>query len=331
MIKKMVSMFVILVVSIGLVGAAGTNETSAEKEVTLRIASAFEQNTSMLRAAQRFSELVQQRSNGSIKVQIFPGGVMGGEKDNLESVEIGELEMGVFGTFPIVTLARDYSFFDAPFIFRDKDHYYAVWNGELGDEVRKIFTENHDIQVLGIMGRGYRHITSNKPLNSVDDLKGMKIRMGQSKPFIDAFTSIGAVVVPIALPELFTSLSQGVVSGSDGPFDQIYSYKLYEVQTHLALTGHLYATSMWLINDTFFNSLSKAQQEIITTAAKEALLFGDEQTAIDETKLLDELKAAGMQVTKPAYAPFQEKARPALVKLFSESWPVATWDEISAY
>src|SRR4051812_40304746 len=136
-----------------------------DKKVTLRIASAFDQNTDMMQAAKRFGDLVKERSKGSIDVKMFAGGQMGGEKDNLEALKIGELEMGVFGTYPIVTLAPKYSFFDAPFVFRDRDHVYKVWAGKLGDDVRDIFVKSHSIHSLGMMGRGYRHITSNTPIN----------------------------------------------------------------------------------------------------------------------------------------------------------------------
>jgi len=180
-----------------------------------------------------------------------------------------------------------------------------------------------------MMGRGYRHLTSNTPINAVDDLKGVKIRMGQSKPFIDAFSQLGAVVVPIALPELFTSLKLGVVSASDGPFDQIYTFKLQEAQKNLAIIGHLYATSLWLMNDAAYRKLSPKQREAFDQAAKEALAYGDELSAKSEEALLGKLKEAGMQVTKPDYAPFMAKAKPAIDKLFAELWSVTTADEIA--
>jgi TRAP-type transport system periplasmic protein len=311
-----------------LIGAAGAQ--AQDKPVTLRIASAFDQSTDMLKAAARFGELVKERSKGSIDIKIFAGGQMGGEKDNLEALKLGELDMAVFGTFPIVTLAPKYSFFDAPFVFRDRDHVYKAWAGKLGDEVREIFRKQHGIRSVGMMGRGYRHITSNAPINAVDDLKGVKIRMGQSKPFIDAFTSVGAVVVPIALPELFTSLKLGVVSASDGPFDQIYTFKLQEAQKYLAITGHLYATSLWLMNDRVYQGLSANQRAIVDQAAKEALGHGDELATKSEQELLAKLQAAGMQVTRPDVAPFMAKAKPALDKLFAELWSVTTADQVAA-
>jgi tripartite ATP-independent transporter DctP family solute receptor len=300
-----------------------------DKPVTIRIASAFEPSTDMMQAAKRFADLVKERSKGSIDVKLFPGGQMGGEKDIVEALKIGELEMGVLGTYPIVSLTPKYSFFDAPFVFRDKEHVYKAWSGKLGEEVREIFRKQHGIRAVGMMGRGYRHITSNTPINSVDDLKGMKIRMGQSKPFINAFSATGAVVVPIALPELFTSLKLGVVSASDGPFDQIASFKLNEAQKYIAVTGHLYATSLWLMNDKFYDSLSANQKQIVDAAAKEALTYGDELSAASEKALGDKLQQAGMQFTKPDVAPFMAKAKPAIDKLFAEEWSVTTADEIA--
>jgi len=299
-----------------------------DKPVTLRLASAFDEKTDMMQAAKRLADLLKERTGGSVDVKIFAGGQMGGEKDNLEALKLGELDIGVFGTFPIVTLAPKYSFFDAPFVFRDKDHVYKTWNSKLGDGVRQVF-EASGIHTLGMMGRGYRHITSNTPINSVDDLKGVKIRMGQSKPFIDAFSQIGAIVVPIALPELFTSLKLGVVSASDGPFDQIYTFKLQEAQKNLAITGHLYATSLWLMNDGAYKKLSAKQREVFDQSVKEALAYGDQLSAKSEEELLGKLKEAGMQVTKPDYASFMEKAKPAIDKLFKESWSVTTADEIA--
>jgi len=121
----------------------------------------------------------------------------------------------------------------------------------------------------------------------------------------------------------------GVVSASDGPFDQIYTFKLQEAQKNLAITGHLYATSLWLMNDAAYRKLSPKQREAFDQAAKEALAYGDELSAKSEEALLGKLKEAGMQVTKPDYAPFMAKAKPAIDKLFAELWSVTTADEIA--
>lgn len=312
-----------------------TQETEAAAEtagemIEFRIVSPYDTNTSMLEAAKGFSDELLEKSGGTLKATIYAAGVMGGEQETLEAIKMGEIEMAVMGTYPIVTLAPEYGFFDAPFVFRDRDHYFNAWNGELGDQVREIFKNNH-IKTLGLMGRGYRHITSNEPINSVEDLKGMKMRMGQSTPFINAFTEIGAVVVPIALPELFTSLQMGVVSASEGPFDQIYSYKLYEVQKSLALSGHLYATSLWLANDDFYGKLTDEQKKLVDECAEKWLTEGTKKSDEAEEKLLQTLKDEGMTVTEPDTIELRQKALPAIEKMFESDWTVTTIDEIEQY
>jgi TRAP-type C4-dicarboxylate transport system substrate-binding protein len=305
-----------------------TAAIAQDRPVTLRLASAFDEKTDMMQAAKKLADLMKERTGGTGRHQAFAGGQMGGEKDNLEALKLGELDIGVFGTFPdrdaraqILVLRR---------ALRVPRQGPRLQDLELEARRRRApGLQTNGIHTLGMMGRGYRHITSNQPINTVDDLKGVKIRMGQSKPFIDAFSSIGAVVVPIALPELFTSLKLGVVSASDGPFDQIYTFKLQEAQKNLAITGHLYATSLWLMNDAAYKKLSAKQRETFDQAVKEAIAYGDELSAKSEEDLLGKLKAAGMQVTKPDYAPFMAKAKPAIDKLFQDSWSVTTADEIA--
>ena len=128
---------------------------------------------------------------------------------------------------------------------------------------------------------------------------------------------------------MITSLKLGVVSASDGPFDQIASFKLQEAQKYIAITGHLYATSIWLMNDRFYEGLSVQQQQVVDQAAKEALAYGDELSAASEEALRKQLEDAGMKFTKPDYAAFMAKTKPAIDKLFTELWSVTTADEIA--
>ena len=109
------------------IALCATHAAAQERAVTLRLASAFDEKTDMIQAARKLADLMKERTGGTVDIKIFAGGQMGGEKDNLEALRLGELDIGVFGTFPIVTLAPKYSFFDAPFVFRDKDHVYKSW------------------------------------------------------------------------------------------------------------------------------------------------------------------------------------------------------------
>lgn len=150
--------------------------------------------------------------------------------------------------------------FDAPFIFENAEHMMNTWDGELGDEMRALMEEN-GLTMIGRMGRGYRYITSNELVESVEDMHKLTIRTSTSKPYVDTLGALGAVTVPLALTELFTSLQMGVVDASEGPMDQIVGYKLYEVQDHIALSGHAYSLSCWIMNSDFYQGLDPAYQK----------------------------------------------------------------------
>ncbi len=317
------------VVSLTVAVLLAVGQAWAAQEI--KIAITYDQKTPMVMAANKFAELVNAKSKGELEVKVYPNGVMGGEKENLDALMLGELEMSVFGGLHIATLTPAYSFFDAPFVFRDRDHYYKVFNGELGGKMKKILSEKFNLHTMGLMGRGYRHITSSRPVNSVADLTGLKMRMGQSRPFIESFAQLGAVVIPIALPELFTSLKMGVVEGSEGPYEQIYTYKLQEVQKYIAISGHLYAAASFLMNREFRDDLSDANRKIVDESIAEALKYGDDLALKAEDDFRQKLADAGMTFTKPDMEPFRVKVKPALDKLFKDLWSVTTLEEISKY
>ncbi|MDR1534448.1 MAG: TRAP transporter substrate-binding protein [Planctomycetota bacterium] len=298
----------------------------AAQEVKLAVT--FDQATPMVQAARKFAELWEGRTGGAYKINIYPGGVMGGEKDNLDALMLGELEMGIFGGMHIATLTPGYSFFDCPFLFLDRDHYLRVINGRLGQGMKDIFADKFGLKYVGVTGRGYRHITSNKPVYGPDDLKGLKMRMGQTKPYLETFSGIGAVTIPIALPELFTSLKMGVVESSEGPYEQIWTYKLQEVQTYIAITGHTYAAAHFVVNKAFYDDLPDRDRKLFDECMAEAMEFGLRRAAEEENVFKSNLEKAGVKFTEAPLKPFIERATPALRKLFAELWRVTTLEEI---
>ena len=294
----------------------------------VKLAVTFDQATPMVQAARKFAELWESKSNGAYKVNIYPGGVMGGEKDNLDALMLGELEMSIFGGMHIATLTPAYSFFDCPFLFRDKEHYLRVINGKLGQGMKDIFANQFGLQYVGVSGRGYRHISSNKPVYGPDDLKSVKMRMGQTKPYLETFTAIGAVTIPIALPELFTSLKMGVVESSEGPYEQLWTYKLQEVQTHIAITGHCYSAAHFVANKEFYDNLPAQDRKTFDECMAEAMEFGLQRAAEEENVFKENLEKSGVTFTTAPLQPFIDKAAPALRSLFAELWQVTTFEEI---
>lgn len=314
-----------LVLSVFLVGVVQA------AEVTIRLGSAFEPTHILCQAAQKFKELVEERSNGAIEVQLFLGGVMGSEEECTEAVSIGALEMQVGGGLPIKTFAPQYYFFDSPYVMRDWNHFQRVWASPLGEKAREEVIKNGNTMYLGIVYRGLRHLTANKPVYTPDDLKGIKLRLPQLPTWVKVWEAIGASTVPIALTELFTALQTGVADASEGDVTQILSFRLYEVQKYLMLTGHLVQTGGLTINKPFFDKLKKEYQDIILQAGKEATEWASNIIVAKEEELIKELEAKGMQLIQPDVNAFREKAKPAVEELFKTEWPVTTWDEVLSY
>jgi len=300
-------------------------------EITIRLGSAFEPTHILCQAAEKFKALVEKRSNGAIEVQLFLGGAMGSEEECTEAVSIGALEMQVGGGLPIKTFAPQYYFFDSPYVMRDWNHFQRVWAGPLGEKAREELIKKGNTMYLGVVYRGVRHLTANKPIYTPDDLKGVKLRLPQLPTWVKVWEAIGASTVPIALTELFTALQTGVADASEGDVTQILSFRLYEVQKYLMLTGHLVQTGGLTINKPFFDKLKKEYQDIIVQAGKEATDWASETIVTKEEDLIKELEAKGMQIIEPNAQAFRDKAKSAVEELFKAEWPVTTWEELLSY
>lgn len=317
-----------------MVYAQGGAEVAKEgelPEVTIHVATIFANGTAIEKGLEKMASILEEKSDGKISFKFFTSGVTGGEREQVEALKLGEIEMAAFGTLPISILTPEYSFFDSPFVFRDKDHFMNVWNSDLGDAMRNTMEDN-GLKTIGVMGRGYRHITSNVPVNGIEDIRKLKIRIPESPLFMETFGKLGAVTVPIALPELFTSLQMGVVNASEGPFDQIVTNKLYEVQKYITISTYYYSISMWQMNLDFFNGLPTEYQEMILKAAKEATEYATQLGEEMETGLKKECQDAGVTFTEMGdLTPYLNAIKPVMDKFYSERWPVTNAEEIAAY
>ena len=319
----------IFAVLIGMI-LLSTSNLFAAPRITVKLATAYPPGNEAVVAAEKFSELVGAKSKGEIQVQVFSGGAMGGERETLQALKIGSVQAVTSGMMPVHMFAIKYGFFDAPYIMKDYNHWKKVWAGSLGDQVNAIFKENK-FKAVGVYYRGVRHITTNKPINKADDLKGIKMRVPQDPSWVKIWKSLGTLPTVVALPELFTSLQTGVADASEGPASQLTSYKLNEVQKYLVLSGHMVAVGLMTMNEPFLNGLSKADQDIILSAAKEAAEHTDKYAQDVEGKLITNLQKGGMTPITPDKQSFMDKAKPAIQGLFQTEWNVTTWEEILKY
>ncbi|UCE34254.1 MAG: TRAP transporter substrate-binding protein [Deltaproteobacteria bacterium] len=299
---------------------------SAEK--TIRIGSPFKPGHILIDAAEKFKELVETRSGGRIEVQFEIG--TKSEEEIIKLNSAGALEMQSNGTQFLQIFAPAYYFFTNPYVMKDFDHYMRVWNGKLGQQAQAEMEKNGNLKYLGTIYRGLRQTTTKKPVYTPADVYNMKLRLPVIPSWIAVWKAIGATAVPIPLTGLYDSLKTGKAEASEGDLPQISSFKLYEVQTHLIMTNHLVQTGGMLINEPFFDGLSKADQTLVVQAAKEACDWANTKMETGESGYLLELQRKGMQVVIPDAESFRAKAEPAVDELFKTQWPVTTWKEVLA-
>lgn len=220
-------------------------------------------------AAEVFRAMVESGTGGQVKVEIYPAGQLGGEREHFEGVKIGTIEMTLVTESPVSQFFKPIMVLSIPYLFRSETVAWAVFDGPFGKELGEAIRKATGCKVLGFGEVGFRHFSNSKrPLRKPEDLKGLKIRVMESPIYISMVRALGASAVPIAFPEVYTSLQQGVVDGQENPVSTFVMNKFDEVQKYLSLDGHLYSTQNILINEKIFQGYPKEVRDVITEAAK---------------------------------------------------------------
>jgi tripartite ATP-independent transporter DctP family solute receptor len=266
-------------------------------------------------ACTAFKKMVEERTNGAIRVDIYPAAQLGDARTIVEGVQMGTIEMADIENGPMGRFVPEAMLWDLPFIFRDIDHAHNVLDGDVGKYVQKKY-DDVGIRHLAYNDGGFRYFTNNvRPIRNMDDLQGLKIRVMESKVMIDTINAFGASAVPMAFGELYTALQQGVVDGQENPMNLIYSQRFYEVQKYLSLSGHFYYPRQYITNLNWFNNLSEEHQKVIAEAAKEACDIQREELAKYEIEMKKVLQEKGMEINEVDKTKFietsQEKIYPA--------------------
>ncbi len=327
---RWVPVLTVLFTALVLFGCAETMQTAAPGggKTVLRIASPFKAGHILVDAAQKFKELVGQRSGGRLDVQIDAG--TKSEEAINKANRTGEIEMQSNGTMFLQDYAPPYYFFTGPYVMKDFEHYMRVWNGKLGQAARTQLEKN-DLKYLATVYRGLRQMTAKKPIYTPADVYNLKLRLPNIPTWMAVWKAVDADPVAVPLPELYSSLKTGKAESSEGDLPQISSFKLDEVQTHLIITNHLVQTGGILIHKPFFDKLPKRDQDLIVQAAKETEDWANNKIKSGEAAILVDLQRKGMQVVIPDAESFRVKARPAVEELFKKAWSVTTWQEVLSF
>ncbi|HEX5739247.1 MAG TPA: TRAP transporter substrate-binding protein [Hydrogenophaga sp.] len=255
-------------------------------------------------AAVKFAEVLKTKSAGRIEVQVAPSAQLGDDAAMVTAVRTGALDMTANSQGAVAVAVPEYAAYGMPFMFSSPEQAFKVLDGPLGEELAQKSADKGMV-VLGYWDNGIRHMTNSKrPITKVGDMKGLKMRTPPDAVLVDIMQALGAEAQQIKFAELYVALQQGVVDGQENPLVNIHASKLYEVQKHLALTSHMFQMTPFLMSKRTWDRLSDADRKAVQEAALEATALQRKLSADADAKLLEDLKAKGVQVTTVEKAVF---------------------------
>jgi len=263
-----------------------------------------------------FCEEIEKGTQNRYKCQQFPSGALGGEREMVEAVQLGTLDLVNTSTGPVGNFVPEVKIVDIPFLFRDYEHARKVLDGPIGQDLLSKFPAK-GLVALGWTENGFRHMTNNKrPIVKPADAAGLKMRTMENKVHMEGYRTFGIQPTPMAFPEVFGALQQGTVDGQENPIPVILASKFSQVQKHLSLTGHVYSPALILASPRLMAKLGEADRKVFYEAAKKAAAAQRRKVNEDEAGGVAQLEKDGMQVVrtvdgnafrdalKPAYAAY---------------------------
>lgn len=281
------------------------------------------------RYEKKFAKLVDERTHGAVKVEIFAGGSLGGEKDVMESLRVGTVQVSLIGLTLMPFLDDTWG----PYIFRNPDQATHVLQGPIGQQWKeRVFKESGGrLRLLDYVYFGRRELTTrNTPVYKLSDLKGLKIRVMEAPIYIAAWRALGANPVPMAWPEVFTALQQGTIDAQENPYELILSQHLYEVQHYVMATNHVLAYRFLFMNNRAWNLMTKEEQKIFTTTWRKIAVQIKNEYISNEAKYISELKKKGMIFIKPDVKPFIKATEKVRQEYLTKVWGKGVYEKIKA-
>ncbi len=302
--KLLALMLVIVLAATSVVGCG-----SKGNEVTVfKLANGSALGDERDQSLQEFAKLVDQKSNGTMKVEVFSGGTLGTWRDTIEGLEPGIVQIVCESIGTLEAYSPTASIDAYPYLYDSYEHYKKVMlNGEVGQKIMDAVAKEGGFVLMGPSNRGARIMTSNKKVESVEDLKGVKIRAPGIQMYIKTWEYLGASPLPMDPSEIYTGLQQGTVDAQENPIMYSYGNAFYDVCKYLVLTNHVFSTDVFIFNDKFFNGLPAEQQKVFREAAKEAGDFRTKLVEDKETETIQLMADKGMEVIRPDVTGFQEK------------------------
>lgn len=291
--KKTITILIIL----AMLTALSISASAESPEIVLRLAETQTETYPATMGAIEFARLVNERSEGRIKIECYTGGQLGGDEQAIiEQVQFGAIDLTRVNLAPMTEFAPILNLFQMPFLFENSEHMYKVIDSELGQQMLDS-VENSNFVGLALYEAGTRNFyNSVRPITCLDDIKGLKLRTTQSQLIIDMVEALGAVPTPMAFGEVYSSLQTGVIDGAENNWVSYDQNSHFEVAKYLTLDAHTAPPEILIMSKMSFDRLSPEDQQLIRQAAKDSLLYEREQYGIVEQASIDKVTADGTGV-----------------------------------
>lgn len=297
-------------------GSKGTDSTDGEV-YELKFAHVVRPTTPKGLAAEKFKELVEEKSDGKLKVTIYPDSQMGADQEINEQVLAGTLDINAPFFATVTSFVPEFELFDLPYLFENEEQAFEALSGDVGEKLSG-YLEEKNLKSLGYWSGGFKQITnSKKPVKNVKDLDGMKIRVSQSPLLVTQFKAINAGGISVPFVDLYSSLQTGTVDGQENPFANIATKKFYEVQDYMTVSNHGFMGFAFFINQEKFDSLPEDLQEVIEEVSEEVMKEQWEIANKKDQEYLDEITESGIDISE--FGPKEkEEFRKATQKAYDE-------------
>lgn len=280
-----------------------------EDALVLKLAHSLDINHPVHKAMEFMRQRLEEESGGTITMEIFPNEQLGSEREMIELVQLGIIDMTKTSTAPLESFVPEMGVFGIPYVFRDSEHMWRVLDGEIGERIKQL---GERVKIFGLCyyDSGSRSFyTKDRPVHTPADLNGLKIRVQQSATAIAMVKALGAAPTPIEWGELYTALQQGVVDGAENNPPSFETSRHYEVCKYYTLDEHTRVPDIIIVNSDFWKRLTDAQRRMIQKAANESSVYQRKLWDEKTRKSLEIVTAAGVEVIVPDKAPFAEAVR----------------------
>lgn len=313
-----------------LAGLTLIGSASAQQPMVMRWGDVVAGGHPQVMMIERVAADVKAKTNGRIDIQGFPNGQMGSSRDMIEAVSNGTQQLVTEGAANFGAWIPSISVTEAPFIWKNPEHLIKALNGPLLEKYNEQLIKARGMRILGAVYYGTRHLTtSNLPVKTVNDAKGLKVRVPENDVFKAMAEAWGAKPTPMNFNELYLALKTGTVDGQENPLPTIKSGKFHEVQKYIVLTGHIMTPRLVVVNEAFWQKVPAADRKIVEDVLKTHMAWADGEIKKQEVALLDEFKAAGVTIIQPDVESFRKATLAVVPAKFEAKWGKGTFDSIA--